>query len=94
MLSLLLDILFNMILPYRTNISEDEICENMKVLKKNKWFQNILRNEKYRQFIIHDREIRNLIGKFNHEKLQKNLFHQKYERKLMAALNRKKIVYY
>lgn len=92
MIVILLDLLFNVILPFRKHITEDEITKNIKSLKKTEWFPNYLDNYSYKQFIIHDREMRTAIGKFNAKKLNKNPNRKKYKRKIDRILQSKKVI--
>ncbi|HLR42675.1 MAG TPA: hypothetical protein VK067_05445 [Pseudogracilibacillus sp.] len=91
-MALFLDILFNLILPYQKQVTEDEITTNMRLLKQNDWFNALLFIPSYQQFIIHDREIRKTIGNFSTSKLRQQPNHPRFKRKLLAALKRKQII--
>lgn len=91
-MALLLDILFNLILPYQKQVTEDEITTNVRLLKQNEWFNNLLSLPSYQQFIIHDREIRMTIGHFSTSKLTRKPNHPRFKRKLLRALKRKQII--
>lgn len=92
-MALLLDILFNLILPYQKQVTEDEITTNMRLLKQNEWFNALLAIPSYQQFIIHDREIRKTIGAFSTNKLTRKPNHPVFKRKLLQALKRKQIIF-
>ena len=78
--------------PFITNVTEDDISKNITQLKKNKWFKDLLQDHRFRQFIIHDREIRTVIGEFNSDTLMKNPYRKRYKRKIMRAFRYKKII--
>lgn len=91
-MALLLDILFNLILPHQKQVTEDDITTNMRLLKQNDWFNTLLAIPGYQQFIIHDREIRKTIGNFPTSKLTRQPNHPRFRRKLLGALKRKRII--
>lgn len=91
-MAILLDILFNLILPYRKHLTEEEITTNLQLLKENEWFHELLANPAYKQYIIHDREIRKTIGKFSTSKLRRKPDHPRFKRKLTRALKGKNII--
>lgn len=75
--------------PLLSKTNEEDIGKNIKHLKKYQWFQNLLRNEKYRDLIVHDNDVRNTIGKFNSDKLDRKSFKAKYQKKIQNILQEK-----
>ncbi|WP_163580552.1 hypothetical protein [Gracilibacillus saliphilus] len=73
--------------PLITEVTEMEIEKNIRELKKYQWFNNLLVDERYRSQIIHDKDVRETIGKFNVE----NLDSASYQKKLQKML-RKKVI--
>lgn len=76
-------------LPSLMTVSAEDISENLNSLKKYSWFQDLLKNERYKQLIVHDNDVRKLIGRFNNKKLNKGYFQNKYRRKLQCILQQK-----
>ncbi|ERI10022.1 hypothetical protein, partial [Aneurinibacillus aneurinilyticus] len=58
-------------------VDEEDIGRNLKHLNKYQWFQNYLNDEKYRELIIHNKDVRRVIGKFNSDKLEKDSYNMK-----------------
>ncbi len=89
MVSILLDV-FNLsaFLPF-LKVSEDDIGRNMRTLKKKVWFQRLLTNDKFRNLIIYDRDIRRLIGRCNTKRLQTKMYDRLFRRKLHKRLVKK-----
>lgn len=77
------------IVPLFSKVDEEDIGENIKHLKKHQWFQNILRNKEYQHLIIHDNDVRKIIGKFNSDRLNKDFFKNKYQKKIQSILLKK-----
>ena len=73
--------------PLITEVTEMEIEKNIRELKRYQWFNNLLVDERYRSQIIHDKDVRETIGKFNVE----NLDSASYQKKLQKML-RKKVI--
>lgn len=65
-----------------TDVTEEQIGENITYLKKQHWFQNYLSSEKYRKLIIHDKDVRTVIGTFNNKKLNRHSYQRKCQKKL------------
>ncbi|MGE6630753.1 hypothetical protein [Bacillus sp. NPDC077027] len=74
-----------MYMPF-LQVDEEDISRNAKHLKKYVWFQNLLNNKHNRELIIHHKDVRQVIGKFNIEKLHKKHYNTKCERKLNKVL--------
>lgn len=70
-----------------TEVTEMEIEKNIRELKKYQWFNNLLEDGRYRSQIIHDKDVRETIGRFNVE----NLDSASYQKKLQKML-RKKVI--
>lgn len=86
---ILLDI-FNLFvyLPF-LKVDEEEIGKNIRHLKKQDWFQNYLQHEEFRNIIIHDKDVRQLIGKFSEKKLRRPAYQLKCQRKLRNMIIKK-----
>ncbi|MFA9559500.1 hypothetical protein ACERII_19505 [Evansella sp. AB-rgal1] len=72
--------------PFITDVTEEQIGENIKLLKKHQWFQNYLSNEEYRRLIIKDKDVREVIGRFNNKKMDNDSYHTKFQKKLHNVL--------
>lgn len=70
-------------------VYEEDIGRNLKHLKKHQWFQNYLNNEKYRELIIHNKDVRQAIGKFKSNKLDKDSYNMKCQKRLHKVLLKK-----
>ncbi|MDL4839337.1 hypothetical protein [Aquibacillus rhizosphaerae] len=67
--------------PFR-KVNESDIGRNIKELKKHQWFRNYLNEEKHRELIIHNKDVRQVIGKFKSEKLDRDYYQEKCQKKL------------
>lgn len=87
-MGILLD-LFNLAvyLPF-LKVDEEDIGRNIKHLKQHQWFQNYLSDEKFRELIVHHKDVRQCIGKFNSKKLKKQSYQKKYRKKLHKVLSK------
>lgn len=88
----MLDVLFNVILPFRMPVSEQQINKNIELLKQTDWFSALLHDDTYRQYIIHDREVRKYIGKFRTKTLGRHPNHPKFKRRVIRILRKMNIV--
>lgn len=70
-------------------VDEEDIGRNLKHLKKYQWFQNYLNDEKYRELIIHNKDVRQVIGKFKSDKLEKDSYNMKCQKRLHKMLLKK-----
>ncbi len=70
-------------------VDEEDIGRNLKHLNKYQWFQNYLNDEKYRELIIHNKDVRRVIGKFNSDKLEKDSYNMKCQKRLHKMLLKK-----
>lgn len=75
-------------LPSLFNVDEDRIVYNIRLLKRQTWFQHILKNEDYQNLIIHNREVRRTIGTFNHKKMNSRCAQKRFKRKLKRTMNK------
>lgn len=66
--------------------NEEDIGRNLNHLKKYHWFQNYLNDEAYRELIIHDKSVRKAIGKFKSNKLSRDSYQRKYQKRLHKIL--------
>ncbi|WP_240378006.1 hypothetical protein [Bacillus piscicola] len=67
-------------------VDEEDIERNIKHLKRQQWFQNYLNDEKYRELIIHNKDVRLVIGKFKNNKLGRVSYQEKCQEKLHKTL--------
>lgn len=89
MFSLLIDFLnLFVFLPF-IKVNEEDIGKNMRSLNKQSWFQQLLTNDKFRNLIVYDREIREFIGKCKANKLNKDKYTAMFHRKLHKLLVKK-----
>ena len=88
-LGLLVFLNLGLYLPSLLAVDEEDIERNTNRLKKYKWFQELLRDKEYRQLIIHDKDVRKVIGKFNDKKIDKVFFQSRYRKKLQNILQQK-----
>lgn len=70
-------------------VSGEDINNNIKLLKKTHWFQTLLKNEKYRELIIHNNDVRYEIGDLNTNRLKRNIQNDRYRRKIQRLLEKK-----
>lgn len=88
-LAILVDMLNILVyLPF-LKVDEEDIESALKQLKKHEWFREYLIDERYRKLIIHDKDVRHLIGKFNPNKLASSNYHGKCQMKLNRVLENK-----
>lgn len=76
-------------LPSLLAVNEEDIGRNTNHLKKYKWFQELLKNKEYKQLIVHDKDVRKVIGKFDSKKIDKNFFQNRYRNRLQNTLQQK-----
>ncbi|WP_186577222.1 hypothetical protein [Aquibacillus kalidii] len=85
-MGILLDLLnLAVYIPF-LKVDEEGIGRNIKHLKQHEWFQSYLNDEKYRELIIHNKDVRQCIGKFNRDKLNKQSYQKKCKEKLHHVL--------
>lgn len=75
--------------PY-PDVDEEDISNNVQLLKKNQWFQTLMNDEKYRKLIIHDQDVRYEIGYFNTERLKKSFHKDRYRKKIHKVLDKRR----
>lgn len=78
-------------LPSLFTVTEEEVTENIRSLKRQSWFQQLLQHEHYNKLIVHDTAVRRTIGKFNQKRIKMFFLQGYYEKKLHRVL-RKKLV--
>ncbi len=67
-------------------VDEEDIGRNMEQLKKYKWFQKYLKDEKTRNLLIHNQKVRETVGKFKTKLMAGVSYNRKCERKLGKVL--------
>ncbi|MBB5147288.1 hypothetical protein HNQ35_002506 [Cerasibacillus quisquiliarum] len=68
---------------------EEDMSKNIRMLKKYGWFQELLQDGRARELIIHDWQVRQVIGKMNHKKFDRPFYQYRYEQKLRKILIKK-----
>ena len=74
--------------PY-PDVYEEDISNNIKLLKKNQWFQGLMNDEKYRELVVRDKYVRYEIGYLNTERLQRNVYKDRYKKKIQKVLDKR-----
>lgn len=72
--------------PFWPDVTEEDIGKNMAILKKYEWFQKYLADDKFKKLIVYDSDVRNVIGEFNNNKIKRDSFHNKCEKKIRKVL--------
>ncbi|SIS59614.1 hypothetical protein [Salimicrobium flavidum] len=75
---------------FTKEVTEKDVENNIEKLKKYPWFQDYLKNEQYKDLIIHHKDVRHRIGKFKTEKLDHAHYNTKCHGKLEKVLERYK----
>lgn len=75
-------------LPFM-KVNEEDIGAGIRSLKNESWFQQFLTNDKFRNLIVYDREIRNFIGKCKPNSLNSNRYANAFRRRLHKLLVKK-----
>lgn len=69
-------------------VSGEDIDENIRLLKKNHWFQKLLYNEAYRKLITHNEGVRDEIGDLSTGRLKRNVHKDRYRKKVQRILEK------
>ena len=75
-----------LLLPFIKEVTEEEVDKNIQFLKQYKWFINHLNDDKYKELVNKDEDVRYVIGKFNRNKMKKISYHNKYQKKINKIL--------
>ncbi|MBK3496539.1 hypothetical protein JFL43_17075 [Viridibacillus sp. YIM B01967] len=70
---------------------EEDISKNIEALKKHNWYIALLEDGELKELIVHDKDVRQIIGRFNYEKLSRQSYQIKCERKLEDVLKKKMV---
>ncbi|CAM3179905.1 hypothetical protein FITA111629_08315 [Filibacter tadaridae] len=72
-------------------VTEDEIVRNVRFLKEEEsvWYQERFANGKFRKLIIHDWEVRTMIGQFEPEKMKKLSYLTRQQKRIDRILIKK-----
>jgi hypothetical protein len=81
-------LVFIQLFPYRKIVTGEHVGENLKLLKKHQWFNDYLKDEKYKKLIVHNEHVRQTIGRFNTNKLGRESYLVKCKKKLNQVLTR------
>lgn len=74
--------------PSLLAVDEENIGRNINRLKKYKWFQELVGDKEYKQLMIHDKDVRKVIGKFDDKKMNKRFFQNRYRKKLVEVVRK------
>ena len=74
------------LLPFIKEVTEEEVDKNIQFLKQYQWFINLLNDDKYKELVNKDEDVRYVIGKFNRNKMKKISYHNKYQKKINKIL--------
>lgn len=85
-IGILLDLLTLAVYIPFLQVDEEEIGRNVKRLKKYQWFQTYLNDEKYRELIIHNKEVRQAIGQFHSNRIDKDSYNSRCQKRLHKVL--------
>ncbi|OLP63371.1 hypothetical protein BACPU_33000 [Bacillus pumilus] len=85
-MGIILDIFYLAIYKTFLQVDEDDISRNVTHLKKYTWFRDLLNDQKCKEIIIYDSDVRHVIGQFKTGKLHKRRYNIRCERKLHQAL--------
>lgn len=76
-------------LPSYFSVSEEDVTENIRLLRRQAWFQQLLQYDPYHALIVHDSEVRRTIGKFNKKRLEISFYQRRYEKRLHRIFAKK-----
>ncbi|MCM3653940.1 hypothetical protein [Metabacillus litoralis] len=82
----LLSSIGTLLLPFIKEVTEEEIDKNIKFLKQYQWVLKHWDDDKYKELINEDVDVRYVIGKFNRNKMKKISYHNKYQIKINKVL--------
>ena len=75
-----------LLLPFIKEVTEEEVDKNIQFLKQYQWFIKHLNDDKYKELVNKDVDVRYVIGKFNRNKMKKISYHNKYQKKINKIL--------
>ena len=75
-----------LLLPFIKEVTEEEVDKNIQFLKQYQWFIKHLNDDKYKELVNKDEDVRYVIGKFNRNKMKKISYHNKYKKKINKIL--------
>lgn len=87
-LSILAFLVFIQLFPYRKIVTGEHIGEILKHLRKHQWFKDYLNDEEYKTLIVQNENVRKAIGRFNANKLGRESYLVKCQKKLNKILIR------
>ena len=67
---------------------EEDISRNINTLKKYEWFNKYYENEQYVQLMIHNKNVRKMIGCLNTKKIANPKYQSFYQKKLDKILQK------
>ena len=78
---------------FAKQVTEDEIVRNIHFLKeeKNVWFQERLADVQYKKLIIHDWDVRTMIGQFEPNKMKRPSYLLRQQKRIDNLLQKKLI---
>ncbi len=83
-LFLFLIVLFNCkrFIPSSRSINEEKIAQNIMHLQKYRWFQELLDDARFAPLIVHDPDVRNIIGKLPEKHVHCKTYGNRSRRKI------------
>ncbi|ALC91673.1 hypothetical protein AM500_19205 [Bacillus sp. FJAT-18017] len=78
-----------LIFPFTKEVTEEEIERNIYFLKEYQWFQKYLDDDKFKNLIMEDEDVRFVIGTLNSKKMKKKTYYDKYQKKFQKILLKK-----
>ena len=87
-MSFILDLLnLTVYLPF-LKPDEEDISRNITTLKRYEWFKAYLQNEQYAQLIIHNKNVRKMLGSLNTKRITNPKYQSFYKRKIDKVLQK------
>lgn len=89
MFGLIVFLTLGLYIPSLTSVTTEQISSNIHFLKRYSWFKKMLNNDDYNKLIVHDNDVRQLIGKLNNRKMKYSFYQKRYRKKLQNILHEK-----
>ncbi|MER2109248.1 MAG: hypothetical protein ABS949_20190 [Solibacillus sp.] len=67
---------------------EEDISRNLRTLKKYEWFKKYYENEQYAQLIIHNKNVRKMLGSLNTKRIANPKYQSFYKKKIDKVLRK------
>ena len=82
----LLGAIGQIVFSFTKDVTEEEIYNNIEFFKEYEWFQNYLKDVRFKKLINENTKVRYVIGKCNIEKMKKNKYNTLYQKKINKVL--------